>query len=248
MGEYASVSIISIKNFTTFLFIILLFYCFLYYTMDGDVFGFSDTDSGSESMDRSLSGNDDLASLPSNATHQSNTYTAITSKIDDKTTIPDSVTEGEESRQDFNRNRVLRELYIQILNCNYIESRPRICLLWNKFGRSVYFHQGSHQSKLNLYYLFSEFIVDSVSVCKEKENQIPASTKRGNCCRWYGQVVCIWSGEKRYCFFFSLILAKEIMRSDDSMISPDALRLAALEWKQENSTLFPLFPVFYKQS
>ena len=79
--------------------------------MDGDVFGFSDTDSGSESMDRSLSGNDDLASLPSNTTHQSNAYTTITSKVDDKTTIPDSVTEGEESRHDFNRNRVLRELY-----------------------------------------------------------------------------------------------------------------------------------------
>lgn len=84
-------------------------FCLLYYIMDVDAFGFGDAVS-SDSSDMGQT-QDDLDSLPSNITHQSHAFTTITSKVDDKTTIPDSITEAEDVGQNFNRNRVLRELY-----------------------------------------------------------------------------------------------------------------------------------------
>lgn len=74
-----------------------------------DVFEFEDAVS-SDTSDIMQTG-DDLDSLPSNITHQSHAFTTIASKVDDKTTVPDSITETEDVSQDFNRNRVLRELY-----------------------------------------------------------------------------------------------------------------------------------------
>ena len=75
-------------------------------------FGFDTIEfSSEESESRTQISDDDIGSIATSITKQSQTITTVTGKIDDKTTVADSITEGEESVQDFNRNRILRELY-----------------------------------------------------------------------------------------------------------------------------------------
>ena len=75
-------------------------------------FGFDTIEfSSEESESRTQISDDDIGSIATSITKQSQTVTTVTGKIDDKTTVADSITEGEESVQDFNRNRILRELY-----------------------------------------------------------------------------------------------------------------------------------------
>ena len=75
-------------------------------------FGFDDIELGSEESESVTQiSNDDIGSIATSVTKQSQTVTTVTGKMDDKTTVADSITEGEESVQDFNRNRILRELY-----------------------------------------------------------------------------------------------------------------------------------------
>ena len=75
-------------------------------------FGFDDIELGSEESESVTQiSNDDIGSIATSVTKQSQTITTVTGKIDDKATVADSITEGEESVQDFNRNRILRELY-----------------------------------------------------------------------------------------------------------------------------------------
>ena len=75
-------------------------------------FGFDTIEfSSEESESRTQISDDDIGSIATSITKQSQTVTTVTGKMDDKTTVADSITEGEESVQDFNRNRILRELY-----------------------------------------------------------------------------------------------------------------------------------------
>ena len=75
-------------------------------------FGFDDIELGSEESESVTQiSNDDIGSIATSVTKPSQTSKTVTGKIDDKTTVADSITEGEESVQDFNRNRILRELY-----------------------------------------------------------------------------------------------------------------------------------------
>lgn len=76
-----------------------------------DVFAFQEAGSSeSDSLSQSQYGGNDLGSLPSITTRQSHAFTTVTDKLDDKTTFNETVTEGEESTHDFNRNRILKEL------------------------------------------------------------------------------------------------------------------------------------------
>lgn len=75
-------------------------------------FGFDTIEfSSEESESRTQISDDDIGSIATSITKQSQTVTTVTGKMDDKTTVADSITEGEESVHDFNRNRILRELY-----------------------------------------------------------------------------------------------------------------------------------------
>ena len=75
-------------------------------------FGFDTIEfSSEESESRTQIRDDDIGSIATSITKQSQTVTTVTGKMDDKTTVADSITEGEESVHDFNRNRILRELY-----------------------------------------------------------------------------------------------------------------------------------------
>ena len=75
-------------------------------------FGFDTIEfSSEESESRTQISDDDIGSIATSITKQSQTVTTVTGKMDDKTTVADSITEGQESVHDFNRNRILRELY-----------------------------------------------------------------------------------------------------------------------------------------
>ena len=75
-------------------------------------FGFDTIEfSSEESESRTQISDDDIGSIATSITKQSQTVTTVTGKMDDKTTVADSITEGEESVHDFTRNLILRELY-----------------------------------------------------------------------------------------------------------------------------------------
>lgn len=82
-----------------------------------DCFGFDDNVSiDSESQGSLQEDGGDLTSIPSITTKQSVSNTIISEKNDDKTTVNETNTEGEELSQDFNRNRILRELYTVLVS------------------------------------------------------------------------------------------------------------------------------------
>lgn len=81
------------------------------------IFRFGDIeDSDSECQESLHEDGGDLTSIPSITTKQSVSNTIISEKNDDKTTVNETNTEGEESSQDFNRNRILRELYTVLVS------------------------------------------------------------------------------------------------------------------------------------
>lgn len=80
--------------------------------MEDDVFDFGNNfASESESEVSVEEDRGDLTSIHSKTTKQSVSNTIVSEKNDDKTTVNETNTEGEEPSQDFNRNRILKELY-----------------------------------------------------------------------------------------------------------------------------------------